>query len=73
VDEPNRCGFAYGTLRGHPERGEESFVVERDGDVVTLCIRAFSAPGTMAVRVAGPAPRLIQPAPPRDTNGAWRP
>ncbi len=27
VDEPNRYGFAYGTLSVHPERGEESFVV----------------------------------------------
>lgn len=25
VDEPDRVGFAYGTLDGHPERGEESF------------------------------------------------
>jgi uncharacterized protein (UPF0548 family) len=30
VDEPNRYGFAYGTLSVHPERGEESFVVTRD-------------------------------------------
>ncbi|MBR7832444.1 DUF1990 domain-containing protein [Actinospica durhamensis] len=31
VDEPRRRGFAYGTLRGHPERGEEMFLVEWDG------------------------------------------
>ena len=23
IDEPDRCGFAYGTLPGHPEQGEE--------------------------------------------------
>jgi uncharacterized protein (UPF0548 family) len=39
VDEPTRRGFAYGTLPGHPESGEESFVVElgETGDV-TLTI-----------------------------------
>ena len=30
VDEPDRRGFAYGTLPGHVERGEELFAVERD-------------------------------------------
>src|SRR5690606_5612943 len=29
--EEDRCaGWAYGTLPGHPESGEESFVVHRD-------------------------------------------
>lgn len=32
VDEPNRYGFAYGTLSVHPERGEEAFVVSKDDD-----------------------------------------
>ena len=27
VDEPDRFGFAYGTLPVHPEQGEESFLV----------------------------------------------
>ena len=27
VDEPDAFGFGYGTLRGHPDEGEESFVV----------------------------------------------
>ncbi len=30
VDEPNRYGFAYGTLSVHPERGEQAFIVSRD-------------------------------------------
>ena len=29
VDEPDRQGFAYGTLTGHPLRGEEALIVER--------------------------------------------
>jgi uncharacterized protein (UPF0548 family) len=32
VDDPDRYGFAYGTLSVHPERGEEAFVVIRDAD-----------------------------------------
>src|SRR4051812_18106193 len=28
LDEEQRKGFAYGTLPGHPESGEEAFVVE---------------------------------------------
>jgi len=27
TDEPGRRGFAYGTLPGHPERGEEAFLI----------------------------------------------
>ena len=43
VDERDAFGFAYGTLAGHPERGEESWVLRRrsDGDV-TLTVRAIS-------------------------------
>ena len=47
IDEPNRKGFAYGTLEGHPEIGEEAFVVERTDDgSVWLRITAFSRPST---------------------------
>ena len=28
ADEPGRAGLGYGTLPGHPARGEEAFVVE---------------------------------------------
>ncbi|HEY0259409.1 MAG TPA: DUF1990 domain-containing protein [Lacisediminihabitans sp.] len=45
IDEPRRRGFAYGTIAGHPESGEESFVVYRTDDgSVWLEIRAFSRP-----------------------------
>ena len=47
VDEPHRKGFAYGTLHGHPEGGEESFIVERTDDgSVWMVINAFSRPST---------------------------
>jgi uncharacterized protein (UPF0548 family) len=61
VDEPRRAGFAYGTLPGHPESGEEAFVVEhRADDAVVLCIRAFSRPATWLFRIAYPAVLLMQ-------------
>lgn len=62
VHDPDRRGFAYGTLRGHPESGEERFVVERDPATgqVTATITAFSKPGTWKTKLIGPAGRLLQ-------------
>jgi len=60
LDEPDRSGFAYGTLPGHPECGEELFAVERRADGTWLVIRAFSRPGRWFTRVAGPVGRLAQ-------------
>lgn len=45
VDEPDRYGYAYGSLPGHPERGEEFFLVEMlDGGDVVLTIRVDAEP-----------------------------
>jgi len=61
VDEPHRWGFAYGTLPGHPEQGEEAFVVSIGADeLVRFTITAFSRPGELLTRVAGPIGRAIQ-------------
>ncbi|HET6816206.1 MAG TPA: DUF1990 domain-containing protein [Mycobacteriales bacterium] len=61
VDEPDRRGFAYGSLPDHPECGEESFVVTiDDARNVWLEITAFSSPGAALVRVAGPIARGLQ-------------
>jgi len=59
--EPDRVGFAYGTLAGHPERGEERFevVLHADGSVVAR-VRAFSRPGRWFTHVAGPVGRRLQ-------------
>ena len=59
--EPDRFGFAYGTLPGHPERGEEAFHVTRHGDgAVGFEIVAFSRPATAIARLGGPLSRLAQ-------------
>lgn len=62
IDEPHRRGFAYGTLPGHPESGEESFSVRRDveTDTVYAVIRAFSRPGNRLVALGGPLNRTTQ-------------
>lgn len=61
IDEPHRRGFAYGTLTGHPESGEERFCVERlpDGSVIAA-ITAFSRPGRWFTRVGDPIARRVQ-------------
>ncbi|MFC8681235.1 DUF1990 family protein [Microbacterium ureisolvens] len=42
VETPERVGFAYRTLPGHPISGEEAFIVHRDGDDVVLTIRSLT-------------------------------
>jgi uncharacterized protein (UPF0548 family) len=43
VDERDRCGFAYGTLDGHPVSGEEAFIVHRCADgTVWLTLRSLT-------------------------------
>jgi uncharacterized protein (UPF0548 family) len=61
IDEPQRIGFGYGTLHGHQEQGEESFLVERGPDGrVWLTIKAFSRPARWPTVLAGPAAVLVQ-------------
>jgi uncharacterized protein (UPF0548 family) len=60
-DGQTRWGFAYGTLPGHPEEGEEAFVVSISPDqTVRFEIEAFSRPGDLLVRLSGPIGRGIQ-------------
>jgi uncharacterized protein (UPF0548 family) len=61
VSESRRAGFAYGTIAGHPESGEESFVLECDqSDDVWFTIRAFSLPARWYSRLAAPLADRIQ-------------
>lgn len=61
VDEPGRRGFAYATLPGHPECGEEWFVLEQmpDGGL-RLTVSAVSRPATLLARLGGPVSRAVQ-------------
>lgn len=62
VSEPNRRGFAYGTLPGHAETGEELFAVRYDpaDETVHAEVSAFSRHGTWWSRLAGPVTTLAQ-------------
>lgn len=61
IDEPRRRGFAYGSLPGHPLRGEESFVVDwRDDDTVDFTVRSFAQPAGAFPRLGGPVTRLVR-------------
>jgi uncharacterized protein (UPF0548 family) len=62
VDEADRRGFAYGTLPGHAESGEELFLVRYDadsGDVIAEVV-AFSRHATWWSRLGAPLTSLIQ-------------
>ncbi|GAA4590599.1 uncharacterized protein (UPF0548 family) [Actinoplanes octamycinicus] len=61
AQEEHKIGFGYGTLAGHPARGEEAFVVERDEqDRVWFTVTAFSRPAGPLMRLAGPVAVLFQ-------------
>ncbi|MEW2400096.1 DUF1990 domain-containing protein [Streptomyces sp. NPDC046862] len=63
LDEPRHKGWAYGTLPGHPECGEEAFVLYRTGDgTVWLAVTAFSRPAKWYARAGGAATRGLQHA-----------
>jgi hypothetical protein len=57
-----RCGFAYRTVRGHPECGEETFVVEKDLTTgkITVALRSWSRPGFWLATLACPIVRALQ-------------
>ncbi|TDB75616.1 DUF1990 family protein [Micromonospora sp. KC723] len=56
-----RAGFGYGTLPGHPEHGEEAFLVTRDDNgAVWFEVAAFSRPAVWFMRAAGPLGRAVQ-------------
>ncbi|MGO2747066.1 DUF1990 family protein [Microbacterium sp.] len=44
VNEPDRVGFSYRTLPGHPVSGEEAFIVHRRADEVFLTVRSLTRP-----------------------------
>ena len=76
ADGVERFGFAYGTLPGHVERGEERFSVEwhrrdRGGDdSVWYDILAFSKPQHPLARLGYPFVRLMQKRFARDSKRA---
>lgn len=62
VDEPDRVGFAYGTLSMHPECGEESFLIVRDEGDIRFEVQAVSKPKHPLARLIPPAAGRLQDA-----------
>lgn len=62
IDEPEIKGFAYGTLPGHPESGEERFVVRHDPVTAAVFaeVSSFSRPAKWWSKAAGPLLTLGQ-------------
>ena len=67
-----RFGFAYGTLPGHAESGEERFLIEWDraSDCVSYDILAFSRPNYVVTKLAYPLVRCFQKKFARDSAAA---
>lgn len=65
-----RFGFAYGTLPGHAESGEERFLIEWDrrDDDVWYDILAFSRPNYFVTKLAYPLVRCFQKKFARDSS-----
>ncbi|HKQ77155.1 MAG TPA: DUF1990 domain-containing protein [Blastocatellia bacterium] len=57
-----RIGFAYGTLPGHGEQGEETFIIEwrHADDSVWYDLRSFSKPGQLLTALGYPLARMLQ-------------
>ena len=63
INEPMLRGFAYGTLPGHPESGEERFALEQHSDgTISMVITAFSRPASRLATLGGPFTRSLQQA-----------
>lgn len=62
IDKADRRGFAYGTLPGHPESGEELFSVRYDAGTAEVYaeVVAFSRHGTWWSRLGSPVTSLAQ-------------
>lgn len=56
-----RTGFGYGTLKGHPVKGEEGFYAELTaaGELIFTC-SAYSVPANLLYTIGSPVTRLTQ-------------
>lgn len=62
LETPFAFGFAYGTVSGHAESGEERFLIEWDREEggVNYDILAFSRPNVLLARLGYPLARRYQ-------------
>ena len=55
IQEPERTGFSYETVKGHVEKGISTFTIEKKPEQkIIFKIHTFSAPGNWLTKFAGP-------------------
>ncbi|HEU0036712.1 MAG TPA: DUF1990 domain-containing protein [Kofleriaceae bacterium] len=69
-DAPGRFTYAYGTLPGHAEAGEETFTVERTATGVMAETLAYARPQDVLARVGRPIAHRVQAKIKRDYMAA---
>ena len=69
-DEPDRFTYAYGTLPGHSEHGEETFTVERTRTGVVAETIAYARPQDLLARIGAPVAHRFQAKVKRDYMAA---
>jgi len=60
TNQPDRYGFAYGTLPGHPQVGEQRFTVQKSGGEVEFNIVAFYRPAEFVAKAVGRVTTSLQ-------------
>ncbi|HYJ45416.1 MAG TPA: DUF1990 domain-containing protein [Pyrinomonadaceae bacterium] len=72
--DSRRTGFAFGTLPGHVEEGEERFTVELKGESgeVSYELFAFARPKPLVAKIAYPIVRALQRRFAQDSCAAMR-
>jgi uncharacterized protein (UPF0548 family) len=72
VEDAGRFGFAYGTLAGHAEAGEELFLAEQVAPGrLRLTVRVQAVPATLPARLGKPLVSVLQKAAARRYLTAW--
>jgi len=69
-DGPDRFTYAYGTLPGHSEHGEETFTVERTAGGVVAETIAYARPQDLLARIGAPLAHRFQARVKRDYMAA---
>lgn len=69
-DTTDRFTYAYGTLPGHSEHGEETFTVERTATGVVAETIAYSRPQDLLARIGSPVAHRFQAKVKRDYMAA---
>jgi hypothetical protein len=54
IDNVDRKGFSYVTIKGHVEKGESTFTIENSDRGLIFKIMTFSAPGNLLTMLVGP-------------------